>query len=107
MSAKTLRSKLIRLAHAKPELRPHLLPILKTAARPIYEIAREISKDWGSKVNYAAKPYLQAMFDLRDVTDMYYADPASSIIMYFLGNARSWRGPVAKAIKAELKAMIR
>ena len=28
MSDKTLRSKLIRLAHAKPELRQHLLPLL-------------------------------------------------------------------------------
>lgn len=28
----TLRSKLIRLAHAQPELRPHLLPLLKEAA---------------------------------------------------------------------------
>jgi len=28
----TLRSKLIRLAHAKPELRPHLLPLLKQAS---------------------------------------------------------------------------
>jgi hypothetical protein len=27
----SLRSKVIRLAHAKPELRPHLLPLLKTA----------------------------------------------------------------------------
>lgn len=28
----TLRSKVIRLAHANPALRPHLLPLLKTAA---------------------------------------------------------------------------
>lgn len=27
----TLRSKVIRLAHQNPELRPHLLPLLKTA----------------------------------------------------------------------------
>ena len=31
----TLRSKVIRLAHANPSLRPHLLPLLKTAAWPI------------------------------------------------------------------------
>ena len=29
-----LRNKLIRLAHQKPELRPHLLPLLKSAAPP-------------------------------------------------------------------------
>lgn len=28
----TLRSQVIRLAHARPELRPHLLPLLKEAA---------------------------------------------------------------------------
>lgn len=33
----TLRNKLIRLAHEKPELRPHLLPILKTAGSPLEE----------------------------------------------------------------------
>jgi len=31
MPDQALRSKLIRLAHAKPELRPHLLPIIKQA----------------------------------------------------------------------------
>ena len=30
----SLRSKVIRLAHANPALRPHLLPLLKTAGRP-------------------------------------------------------------------------
>ena len=30
-----LRAKLIRLAHSKPELRAHLLPLLKTAASPL------------------------------------------------------------------------
>ena len=29
-----LRSKVIRLAHQNPSLRPHLLPLLKTAGRP-------------------------------------------------------------------------
>jgi len=29
----TLRSKLIHLAHARPEVRPHVLPLLKTAKK--------------------------------------------------------------------------
>lgn len=33
MTNQTLRSKLIRLAHARPDLRADLLPILKEAAR--------------------------------------------------------------------------
>jgi hypothetical protein len=36
----TLRAKLIRLAHSNPELRPHILPLVKTAAyRPQYLLA--------------------------------------------------------------------
>jgi hypothetical protein len=37
------------------------------------------------------------------MSDHYYADDARSIVIYFLSNASSWRGPVAKAVKAELK----
>ena len=51
--------------------------------RPIYKIASDISKNW-RPVNYAAKPYLEAMFDLNLITDYYMADSAKSIIAYFL-----------------------
>jgi hypothetical protein len=75
-------------------------------ARPLYEIARDIRKDW-KNVNYAAKPYLDAMSSLDSVNDTYIMDSAKSIVLYFLCNANSWRGEVAKAIKAELKAMVK
>ena len=71
--------------------------------RPIYEIAGDISRTW-KKVNYAAKPYLDAMHSLGTVKDMYGCDHASNIILYFLSNASSFRGEQAKALKAELKA---
>ena len=35
MSEKKLRSKVIRLAHSKPELREHLLPLVKSAGNSI------------------------------------------------------------------------
>ena len=73
--------------------------------RPIYEIAHEIRKDWGAKVNFAAKPYLNAMMSLESINDNYYFDSAKSIILYFLSNASTWRGETAKRIKAELKEM--
>ena len=76
------------------------------AARPLYEIARDIRRDWGSNVNYAAQPYLDAMRELDSINDRYYEDTAKSIVAYFLSNASSWRGETAKAIKAELKAMM-
>jgi len=70
--------------------------------RPIYEVAWEIKQEW-KNVNYAAKPYLDAMYSLDSITDMYGMDDAKSIIIYFLSNASTWRGPVAKQIKVELK----
>lgn len=76
-----------------------------TAKRPLYEIASEIRRDWGSKVNYAAKPYLSAMSGLSSIEDSYGYDDARSIVLYFLGNAGTWRGESAKRIKAELKAL--
>jgi hypothetical protein len=73
--------------------------------RPIYEIARDIRTNW-PKVNYAAAPYLAAMRDLNAISDKYIYDTGASVVRYFLANASSWRGPEAKRIKAELKAML-
>ena len=72
--------------------------------RKIHEIARDIRKDW-KKVYFGAQPYLDAMSTLDSINDQYYCDSAKSIVLYFLSNAQTWRGPVAKAIKAELKAL--
>ena len=75
--------------------------------RPLYDIAREIRIDWGKKTNYAAKPYLDAMASLSDVSDSYGYDSGDSVVRYFLCNASTWRGDTAKRIKAELKAMLK
>lgn len=53
-----------------------------------------------------AKPYVQAMFELDQITDNYGADSAQSIVRYFLSNAGSWRGDVARQTKSELKKLI-
>lgn len=76
-------------------------------SRPLYVIAREIKQDWGKNVNFAAKPYLEAMYDLDSINDNYGYDSARSIVNYFLSNASSWRGAKAKEIKAELKQMVK
>jgi hypothetical protein len=73
--------------------------------RPIHTIARDIRRDW-QRVNYAAQPYLNAMARLDAPSDKYGLDDARSIMRYFLSNASSWRGDTARAIKAEIKAMI-
>lgn len=77
-----------------------------TENRPLYQIASEIRKDWGAKINFAAKPYLEAMGGLTNVTDNYGMDSAKSVVLYFLSNAGTWKGDKAKEIKAELKKMV-
>lgn len=75
-------------------------------ARPLSNIAHDIRRDW-KKVNYAAVPYLNAMLQMDRVTDKYIYDDGKSIVRYFLANAGTWRGPVAKVIKAELKEALK
>lgn len=40
---------------------------------PLYEIAGFIYRDW-KKMNYAAKPYADAMLSLTNITDKYICD---------------------------------
>jgi hypothetical protein len=79
--------------------------------RTLAAIAKEIRATWLTKdgkpnVNYAAKPYLDAMEHLVTVNDTYGYDDGRYIVMYFLSNARSFTGPAARRIKAELKDML-
>jgi methyl-accepting chemotaxis protein len=76
----------------------------KQLYRPLSAIAKNIKADW--KNPGYAKPYLDAMADLDKITDKYHADDAKSVVLYFLSNASTWKGPDAKEIKAELKAML-
>lgn len=69
---------------------------------PLSQIADIIRRDW-KPMNYAAVPYVQAMLQLSSVSDSYGADDGKGIVLYFLSNASTWRGPVAKLVKAELK----
>ena len=71
----------------------------------VSDLARKISADW-VKVNYAARPYLDAMLQLRSARDLYGHDYGGRIVLCFLANAGSWRGPVAREIKAQLREMV-
>lgn len=77
-----------------------------TTHRPLHKIAAEIREDW-TRPYFGAVPYLDALADLDKITDSYGYDSADSIVRYFLVNARTWRGPKAREIKAELKALLR
>lgn len=73
--------------------------------RTISSIARDIRKDWGNKINYGAKPYLDAMLYLDSPNDKYGFDDARSIVLYFLSNASTYRGNNAKVNKLALKQL--
>lgn len=74
--------------------------------RAICDIAYDIRKEW-KKPYFGAVPYLDAMCGLDSINDSYGADSARSIVLYFLGNAATFRGPRAKELKAELKALMK
>jgi hypothetical protein len=75
-------------------------------SRPLYLIAQEIRADW-KNVYFGAVPYLQAMATLDKMSDNYGLDTAQYIVQYFLANAQTWRGEVARNTKKELKAMVK
>ena len=70
--------------------------------KSIAELAAIIRKDW-QKVNFAAKPYLESMQSLHSVKSSFGYDSGKSVVLYFLSNASTWRGEIAKAVKLELK----
>lgn len=72
--------------------------------RSLSEIAKEIRLNW-TNVYFGAIPYLQAMRTLGTINDTFGDDSAKSIVIYFLSNATTWRGDVARRIKKELNAM--
>lgn len=78
----------------------------KPKPRELSTIAYEIRRTW-KPVYFGAVPYLDAMTRLHSITDKFGYDDARSIVLYFLSNARTWRGPDAKRIKAELNAMLK
>lgn len=74
--------------------------------RNLSEIASEIRKDW-SKVYFGAVPYLDAMSTLESIKDNYFMDTGRSVVAYFLANAGTWRGDVARRVKKELNLMLK
>lgn len=69
---------------------------------PLWGIAALIREDW-TKPYFGAVPYIDAMGAVEDLSSPYGADNGEYIVAYFLGNANTWRGPVAREVKAELK----
>jgi hypothetical protein len=72
----------------------------------IANIAKLIGTDWGN-ISVHARPYLIAMLYLESISDKYGADSGTSVVSYFLSNARSYTGETAKLVKAELNRRVK
>lgn len=104
----------------KNKLRKKIKEIIRTQMTPtqlppekpflhqqtLHDIAALIRKDW-KNVYFGAKPYLDAMSRLTNISDRYGADNAKTIVLYFLANASTWRGDTARAVKAHLKSLVK
>jgi hypothetical protein len=77
-----------------------------TIKRPVFKIAEEILNDWRAP-HFAARPYLAAMLTINNELEQYGHDTAKNIILYFLSNASTYRGNIAKELKKELKLLIK
>jgi hypothetical protein len=77
--------------------------------RSLSAIARDIqgSAWYNSASSYGAKPYVQAMCELETLADFYGLEDGKTIVLYALSNMATFRGDVAKAVKAELKAHLK
>jgi hypothetical protein len=76
----------------------------------VSDIAREIEREWSKQkggVNFGARPYLDAMRSLNSFDESFGMDSGRSIGAYFMSNASQFRGPKAKALKAELKKRLK
>jgi hypothetical protein len=74
--------------------------------RPLSVIAAEITADW-TALHGAAQPYMDAMSELRNATDRYGVETGSDMIQGFLNNSQTWRGPVARRVKGELRMILK
>jgi hypothetical protein len=70
----------------------------------LQECCAAIRKDW-KNINFAAKPYLEAMESLQNLSQNYGLDSGKSMSLYFRSNAATWKGEVAKAVKKRLQVL--
>ena len=85
--------------------------------RSLADVARDIIADWStdgtaSGVWFGAVPYVRAMIYLDTMPDdgslafSFGDDRADDVVLRFLSNSATWRGPTARAVKTELRAAL-
>lgn len=71
------------------------------ASAPLSQVADVIRRSW-HPISVHAQPYVQTMLQLPSIDSNYGLDSGKEIVLRFLCNAGTWRGPVARVVKAEL-----
>lgn len=66
---------------------------------------RHVKANWKNPY-FGAIPYIDALLCCSELDSVYGVETARDLIPYFLANAQTWRGDVARMIKAELKRRI-
>jgi hypothetical protein len=71
----------------------------------LQRIVALIYNDWGDTIDPYATQYLNALDvnDCETLDDPVGNETAEVQVRYFLSNASAWRGPTARAVKAELR----
>ncbi len=89
--------------------RLEIIGVSDNGPRSLATIAGEImgSPWYRSNSSIYARDYVEAMSRCNKITDQYFADTAESIVRYALANLTTWRGDQARAIKAELKDLLK
>jgi len=72
----------------------------------IFKIAKMVVEDW-KNIPKSAMAYLDPMHIVTTIKDPYYQDNGEYLVRYFLSNATTWRGPVARAVKAKLNQLLK
>lgn len=58
-------------------------------------------------VPFGAVPYLSALGTMNNLSDRYGVETGAQILPYLLSNLSTYRGPIARLVKAELNARLK
>jgi hypothetical protein len=87
-----------------PRLASGLIGCTEVLARPLHKIADDITAHWAWPY-FGAVPYIDAMRHLATLDESFGDQAAVNIVIHFLVNAGTWRGPDARRIKQELRGL--
>lgn len=78
--------------------------LTKEEKQTAFNRAKALIRKW-QKPYFGAVPYISAIMSMSGPEENYGLDSGKSIVIYFLGNATTWRGDEAKEAKQLLKAI--